>query len=147
MNSDLNASFTNFIILVVIGYCNNVTIRFKRQTPIETFLLYQVKARETPTKEERVSLMSYILCGFPQDEVETVVKRNRKHKMNTSGDCGWCYAFWLRVLRVPKAMARVVFVSRNKIDERFQSNAIFLFSKTSERPEKLIYIIFACLNR
>ena len=39
---------------------------------------------------------------------------------------------------VPLAMARVVFLSRKKIDERFQSNATFLFSKVSERPEKLI---------
>ena len=30
---------------------------------------------------------------------------------------------------VPRAMARVVFVSIKKIDERFQSNATFLFSK------------------
>ena len=41
---------------------------------------------------------------------------------------------------VPLAMARVVFLARKKIDAGFQSNATFLFSNVSERPEKLIIL-------
>ena len=48
---------------------------------------------------------------------------------------------------VPWAMARVVFMSRKKIDERFQSNATFLFSKIKWKIWENDKLISACLNR
>mgnify|MGYP001796437922 FL=1 len=53
--------------------------------------------------------------------------------------CTWNVNPLTRAVSFPKAMDMVVFLSRKKIDERYQSNATFLFSKIySERPEKLI---------